>query len=213
LSEAFKKASEWVLQQTREGKDLASIQASFPVFRDGNITINRVIFNNPPLLGFFDEKIKLKISDKVIRAATQIAKLHGFDVFSSPPEVRIVKDGVLHALLREDGFAASEPLLFRDISAKIYGVGGSIDHEVPVKDSWLDSLARLLSYRGFVETVFFIALIVLLPPTLASLSLLLTPSRVVPDPLRLGVVFAILVAALYLARLYIRENIRQRAAT
>jgi hypothetical protein len=210
LSEAFQKAAEWVLKQSREGKSLADIQASFPVFKDSNITINRVLSNNPLLLGYFDEKLKLKINDRVIRAAALVAKLRGFDVFTSPPEIRIVKDGVLHGLLREDGFAASDPLLFRDIAVKVYGIGGSPELEVPVKDSWLDSLARLLSERGFVETVFFAALVILLPPTLAALSLLITPSRFVPDPLRLGISIVILLAALYLARLYIRENLRQR---
>ncbi len=210
MSEAFQKAVEWVRQQSKEGKRIADIQASFPTFKDSNLTINRVLSNNPLLLGYFDEKLKLKINERVIRAATLVAKLRGLDVFVSPPEIRIVRDGMLHGLLREDGFAACDPNLFRDIAVKIYGIGGSPDHEVPVKDSWLDSLARLLSDRGFVETVFFAALVILLPPTLAAISLLITPSRFVPDPVRLGISIIILLAALYLARLYIRENLRQR---
>ncbi|GBC70494.1 hypothetical protein HRbin02_00262 [Candidatus Calditenuaceae archaeon HR02] len=210
MSEAFQKAVEWVLQQSRDGKSLAEIQASFPVFKDSNITINRVVSNSPPLLGYFEEKLKLKINDRVIRAAILVAKLRGFDVFVSPPEIRIVRDGVLHGLLREDGFAASDPLLFRDIAVRVYGIGGPPDHEVSVRDSWLDSLARLLSDRGFVETVFFAALVILLPPTLAALSLLITPSRFVPDPVRLVISITILLAALYLARLYFRENLGQR---
>lgn len=210
MSEAFQRALDWVLERVKEGKDLAYIQASFPLFRDGGLTINRVVSIDPVLLGYFDEKLKLKISDDVVRAASLVAKLRGFNVFVSPPEIRIVKNGVIRGVLREDGFAAGDAPLFREIAVKVYGVGGAAVKGVPVRDSWLDSLARLLSDRGFVETIFFIALLILLPPTLAALSLLMTPSRLVPDPLRIGVAAAILFVSFYLGRLYVREQLRQR---
>ncbi|MCS7145497.1 MAG: hypothetical protein RMJ28_03220 [Nitrososphaerota archaeon] len=210
MSETFQRALDWVLQRVKEGKDLAYIQASFPVFRDGGLTINRVVSVDPVLLGYFDEKLKLKINENVVRSASLVAKLRGFDLFASPPEIRIVKDGVIRGVLREDGFAASDALLFREIATKVYGLGGAAIMEMPVKDSWPNSLARLLSDRGFVETIFFIALLILLPPTLAALSLLVTPSRFVPDPLRIGVAAAILFVSFYLGRLYVREQLRQR---
>lgn len=210
MSEAFKRAFDWALQQEKRGLGLAAVQSAFPVFRDGNITVNRVLSIEPLLLGYFDEKLGLKISDKVVRAVHRVAKLRGLDVVVAPPEIRIVKNGVLCGLVRENGFAAGDAQLFNDLALKVYGVGGSPDLEVDVKDSWLDSLAGLLSDKNFVETVFFLVLAVLLPPTLAAISLIITPSRFIPDPIRIGAVIAIFLSAFYIARLYIRENLRTR---
>ncbi|MEM1923130.1 MAG: hypothetical protein QXW60_00950 [Nitrososphaerota archaeon] len=210
MSEAFQKARSWVQQRLSEGKGLAVIQSSFPLFREGNITINRVLSADPPLLGYFDDKLALKVSDGVVRAVHRVAKLRGLDVVFVPPEVRIVKDGVLYGLVREDGFAASDAGLFNDLAVKIYGLGGSPDLEVDVRDSWLNSLARLLSDKNFVETFFLVILAILIPPTLAAISLIITPSRFIPDPIRYVAVVAIFLVAFYVARLYVRENLKLR---
>jgi len=210
LSEAFRRGQEWVLQQLREGRDPAYIQASFPGFRDSALTVNRVISVDPLLIGYFDDKFKLGLSDKVFRAATLVAKMRGLSAFASPPEIRLVRDGVVHGLIRENGFAAADPGLFSDIASMVYGLGGGTPVEVAVKDSWIDSLARLISDRRLVETVFFVILVALLPPTLAAISLIITPSLFVPDIARVAVAIGILLTALYLARLYVSENLRQR---
>lgn len=199
-----------MLQQIRQGKDIAQIQAAFPIFSESGLTVNRVLSVNPLLLGYFDEKMRLNINDRFVRAVSLIAKLRGLNVYVSPPEVRIVKDGTVYGVLREDGFAAGDALLFQEIALKVYGLGGSATIEAPVKDSWLNSLSRLLSDRELVKTVSLIILVALLPLILTALSLLVMPSHLVPDPIRIGAAIAVLLVASYVARLYIRENLTRR---
>ncbi len=213
MSEAFRKAEEWVRQQLSQGRDLASIQASLPGFRDGPININRVLSLDPLLLGHFDEKLALKISDDVVRAAWKVAKLRGLNVYSSSHEVRIVKDGITHGLVMQRGFAASSPDLFSDLAASIFGLGGAPLRGVGVKDRWRDSIAALISDRKVVELIFTVLLLILLPTTLAAASLLITPSIIIPDIGRIAVVILLLYTTYYIAKRYIAENIKTRKSS
>jgi hypothetical protein len=210
MSEAFSRAEEWVKQQLNHGMDLASIQAGFPGFKVGAISVNRVISVDPLLLGYFDEKLTLKITEDVIRAVWRVAKLHGLNVYTASQEIRIVKDGILYGLVRQNGFAAGKPALFADLASMVFGIGGEPLARVPVKDSWLGSLATLISDRKVVETLFTVILVILLPTTLAAASLLITPSIFLPDIGRVAAVLLLLLATIYIAKLYIAENIRTK---
>ena len=211
MATAFTKAAEWVKKETTAGKHLALLQSSMPEFRDGPFTVNRLVSVDPLLLGYFDSKLKLNIDGDLVRTVAKVGKWHGVEAVTAPPDVHLVKGDSVVAVIRQDGFASSDPKLFEDIAKEIYGIGGRPTRGVGVKDRWLDSIALLVSDRRLFETVFFAILFILLPPTLAAYSLAITASLVVPDFIRFGVVVLILISALYIARLYIRENLRQQS--
>lgn len=207
---SFEKALEWVRTQLSSGKTLAEIQSSFPEFKDGTLTINRVLQLDPPLLGYFDSnKLKLNIDEETIRVVSKVGKIHGLEVVSVPPDVHLLREGKLVAIVRSNGFAATERVLFEDLAKDVYGIGGAPAKGATIKDRWLDSLATLLGDKNFVDTLFFVIFFLLLPTTLATIVLLMTPSLIVPDLIRFGVALLMLAGTLYITRLYVRENLKQ----
>lgn len=209
METAFTKAAEWVKREAAAGKTLALLQSSMPEFRDGSLTVNRLLSLEPLLLGYFDSKLRIDIDPDIVRVVSKVGKWHGLEAVTVPPDVHLVREERVVAVVRSDGFASSDPKVFEDVAREVYGIGGPPTRGIGVKDRWLDSAARLVGDRRLFEAVFFVILFILLPPTLAAYSLATTPSLLVPDYVRLGVVVLIILSALYIARLYIRENLKQ----
>ncbi|MCS7142714.1 MAG: hypothetical protein NZ920_02820 [Aigarchaeota archaeon] len=206
---SFESALKWYKEQVSAGKPFSIIQSSTPEFRDGTFTVNRIFQSDPLLLGYFDQRLKLTIDEGLERAASKVAKLHEAVVVRVTPDLHFLREGKLVAVLRSNGFAAADRMLFEDIARELYGIGGSPMRDQPVKDRWSDSLANLLGNKEFVDTLFFVILFLLLPTTMAAYTLVITPSLYVPDLARFGVVFLMLTAAIYIGRLYVRENLKR----
>lgn len=201
MSEAFEKAVDWVRSQLSQGSPPTAIMKDAPTFRDERFTVNRVASVDPIVVGYSDPKLGIKISDATIRAVTRVAKMHGFEAVPTSNMI-IIRSGERNvAFVSPDGVYSSDGKLFADLVMTLQ----TQPVDAPVKDSWLDSVAQLVSSRLY--DLFFVALLFfLLPTTLAAISLITTPSLWFPFPVNVAVTVLLLLVSVYVIKRYLKEN-------
>ncbi|MEM4352701.1 MAG: hypothetical protein QXV68_03685 [Candidatus Caldarchaeum sp.] len=207
MSEAFVKAYKHVEEQLGKNTPEALIQEKMPEFRDGVFVVNKYIPSDPPLLGMAFKNPVLQLNKEVIERVEKFAKRRGLLMMVEGDNVYLsTKEGVRKAWLRPDFFAATNPQLFESVGKVFYNLSPDLVAQLEFSDGLSSSIARLLADKMMI-TKAVVALFFLLSPALwVAISMFLTESLFYPrwSMLALGVLG--LAAALYLVRLYLREN-------
>jgi len=207
MSEAFVKAFKHVSQMLEKNSTLSSVAESMPEFRDGVFVVNKLIPSNPPMLGMALKNPGLQIERDLIAKVEAFAKRRGLLVKIEGNTIYLeTKEGVRKALMKADLFAATTPQLFESIGKVFYGLARDLPAQLELSSGWTAAVARLLADQLTV-TKGLVALFFIFSPALwVAISMFLTESLYYPRwALFIGGVIA-LATALYLVRLYLKEN-------
>ncbi|MEM1966200.1 MAG: hypothetical protein QXH12_08830 [Candidatus Caldarchaeum sp.] len=207
MSEAFVKAYKHVREQLEKNTPETVIQEKMPEFRDGVFVVNRYVPSDPPMLGMALKNPGVQITRETIVRVERFAKRRGLLMQTEGENIYLVsKDGVKRAWLRPDFFAATTPPLFEAIGKVFYNLSPDLVSQLELSDGWASSIARLLANK-LLLTKAVVALFFLFSPALwVAVSLFLTESLFYPRWVLVASGVVALAAALYLIRLYLREN-------
>ncbi|MEM4171474.1 MAG: hypothetical protein QXS57_01620 [Candidatus Caldarchaeum sp.] len=207
MSEAFVKAYKHVEEQLGKNTPEALIQEKMPEFRDGVFVVNKYIPSDPPLLGMGFKNPVLQLNKEVVGRVEKFAKRRGLLIMVEGDNVYLsTKEGVRKAWLRPDFFAATNPQLFESVGKVFYNLSPDLVAQLEFSDGLTSSIARLLADKMMI-TKGVVALFFILSPALwVAISMFLTESLFYPRWAMLAMGVLGLAAALYLIRLYLREN-------
>ena len=207
MSEAFIKALNHVRDQKSKGVADAVIQSKMPEFRDGAFTVNLYIPGHPALLGMSGKNVQLSVNRDTLRLIEKFGKRRGLTMEVVGDDVFLLdKEGMRVAWLRANSFATASARLFEEVGRTLYNISPTLQSQLELADGWQASIARILADTELLVKI-IVAIFFILSPTLwVGISLFLTESIFFPRwALVIPGVLAVL-AAIYLIRLYLREN-------
>ncbi|GBC68970.1 hypothetical protein HRbin01_00660 [archaeon HR01] len=207
MSEAFIKALNHVRDQKSKGVADAVIQSKMPEFRDGAFTVNLYIPGHQALLGMSGKNVQLSVNRDTLRLIEKFGKRRGLTMEVVGDDVFLLdKEGRRVAWLRANSFATASARLFEEVGRTLYNISPTLQSQLELADGWQASIARILADTELLVKI-IVAIFFILSPTLwVGISLFLTESIFFPRwALVIPGVLAVL-AAIYLIRLYLREN-------
>ena len=207
MSEVFKKALNYVEEQKRKGVPDSVIQERLPQFKEGGFTVNKYLPSNPVLLGMEAPTIKFEINRENIRLVEKFAKRRGLTTKTVEEGVQLINDnGEVVGLVKHNMFLASSPRLFEEIGKVLYRISPDLKSELELMEGWEAAIARLLADKRLLDRLFVALFFILSPVLWAAIALFITPSLVFPREMLIALGVVGLALAVYVLKIYYREN-------